>query len=71
MTRYEAAMKDRMTRLMAEELAAALRLRERLASEDPTRMFSAGVADGIRSCASWLGIAEQVDIAANRLNGEE
>ena len=58
--------KKRMIRLMAEELAAAISLRDK--NPNKVDLFAAGVADGIRSSARWLEIGPEVEDAAKELN---
>ncbi len=56
-------IQTRMINLIAEELAAAISLRDR----DPENrdMFAAGVADGLTSTARWLDIEDAVDVRAD------
>ena len=61
--------KDRMVRLIAQELAAAIYVRDRSPSDRD--MFAAGVADGVRSCAAWLGIEVEAVAAADAINAKE
>lgn len=53
---------ERMIRRISEEWGAALTLIDRNPQERD--LYAAGVADGMRSCAAWLGIEAEAEAAA-------